>query len=79
MLEEDLPLPAVPVLADVSEFHGMLAVVAERHFREHAVKEVETLTAFMYTLKAKGEALRCCFYFDCCPRCYSLSDFGHVD
>ncbi|TCD71451.1 hypothetical protein EIP91_010157 [Steccherinum ochraceum] len=54
MLEEDLPLPAVPVLADVSEFHGMLAVVAERHFREHAVKEVETLTSFMYTLKAKG-------------------------
>ncbi|KAH9920311.1 uncharacterized protein B0H18DRAFT_1024778 [Fomitopsis serialis] len=45
--------PVVPVLADVHEVHGVLAQVAQRHFREHTVKEVDALASFMYALKAK--------------------------
>lgn len=33
----------------------MLAHVVEKHFREHAVKEVDTLASFMCAVKAKGE------------------------
>lgn len=42
-----------PILADIAEYHGTLAAVAEKHFREHPVKEVDTLTSFMYAVKAK--------------------------
>ncbi|KAH8101522.1 hypothetical protein BXZ70DRAFT_1007351 [Cristinia sonorae] len=52
--DEDLAPSVVPVLADVAEFHGMLAAIAERHFREHMVREVDTLTTFMFALKGKG-------------------------
>lgn len=51
LLEDDLLAHGrVPVLADVGEVHVALAVIAQRHFREHGVKEVDTLASFMYAL-----------------------------
>ncbi|KAI0932914.1 hypothetical protein AcW1_000108 [Taiwanofungus camphoratus] len=44
----------VPVLNDVADVHGALATVVQRHFREHAVKEVDTLASFMCAVKAKA-------------------------
>ncbi|KAF8213766.1 hypothetical protein K438DRAFT_1804622 [Mycena galopus ATCC 62051] len=48
-----------PVLADLDELHGVLAGIAERHFRELASingrEEVDTLASFMCAVeKAKG-------------------------
>ena len=45
----------MPVIADVSEIHGVLAQIAARHFHDYSVKEVDTLAAFMCAVKAKGE------------------------
>ncbi|TFY53335.1 hypothetical protein EVG20_g10163 [Dentipellis fragilis] len=42
-----------PILADVREVDGMLATIAQRHFEEHVVKEVDTLALFMCAVKAK--------------------------
>lgn len=44
-----------PILADVHEFNDVLAAIAEKHFRETNVKEVDTLASFMCTVKAKVE------------------------
>lgn len=44
----------VPVLADVGEIHNVLANIAQRHFRESTVKELDTLSSFMCAVKAKG-------------------------
>ena len=52
--EERVPAPP-PVYGDVGEVDGMLAAIAERHFREQEVKEVDTLAAFMCAVQAKGE------------------------
>ena len=58
LLEEEMRVAGeeflVPVLADVGEVHGTLAVIAERHFRESSVREVDTLATFMCAVKAKG-------------------------
>jgi hypothetical protein len=48
-----------PILADLEELHGVLAGIAERHFRELASingrEEVDTLASFMCAVeKAKG-------------------------
>ncbi|KAI0325034.1 hypothetical protein GY45DRAFT_295104 [Cubamyces sp. BRFM 1775] len=51
--EERVPAPA-PVYGDVGEVDGMLAAIAERHFREQEVKEVDTLAAFMCAVQAKA-------------------------
>lgn len=44
-----------PILTDVREFNQVLAAIAEKHFRETNVKEVDTLASFMCTVKAKVE------------------------
>ncbi|RDX51524.1 hypothetical protein K466DRAFT_492642 [Polyporus arcularius HHB13444] len=51
--EERIPAPP-PLYSDLSEVDGMLATIAERHFREQEVKEVDTLAAFMCAVKAKS-------------------------
>ncbi|RPD70809.1 hypothetical protein L226DRAFT_574468 [Lentinus tigrinus ALCF2SS1-7] len=51
--EERAPAPA-PLHSDLSEVEGILATIAERHFREQEVKEVDTLAAFMCAVKAKS-------------------------
>lgn len=48
----------IPILADLDELHTVLAKVAERHFREHTVKEVDALSTFMCAVRAKGESRR---------------------
>jgi len=55
LLEDDRGSePAVlPVLADVGDVHGVLATIAQRHFRDHAVRETDTLASFLCTVKAK--------------------------
>ena len=57
LVEDDhgLEMVALPVLADVEDVHRVLATVAQRHFREHVVPEVDTLASFMCAAKAKGE------------------------
>ena len=44
-----------PILTDVREFNQVLAAIAEKHFRETNVKEVDTLASFMCSIKAKVE------------------------
>ena len=58
LVEDDhgLEMVALPVLADVEDVHRVLATVAQRHFREHVVPEVDTLASFMCAAKAKGES-----------------------
>ncbi|KAJ7924431.1 hypothetical protein B0H13DRAFT_2315567 [Mycena leptocephala] len=58
LVEEEMPTRP-PILADLDELHGVLAGVAERHFRELASingrEEVDTLASFMCAVeKAKG-------------------------
>lgn len=58
LLEEEIPT-RTPVLADVEELHGILASIAERHFRElssiNGREEVDTLASFMCAVeKFKG-------------------------
>ncbi|KIJ59820.1 hypothetical protein HYDPIDRAFT_99917 [Hydnomerulius pinastri MD-312] len=42
-----------PVLADVAEVHTVLAALAEKHFQDHMINEIDTLASFM--VKTKGE------------------------
>ncbi|KAI0369902.1 hypothetical protein BV20DRAFT_325821 [Pilatotrama ljubarskyi] len=51
--EERVPAPP-PVYGDIAEVDGVLAAIAERHFREQEVKEVDTLAAFMCAVQAKA-------------------------
>ena len=44
-----------PILADVAEIQAVLAVIAERHFVDHAVSEIDTLASFMVKTSAKYE------------------------
>jgi hypothetical protein len=37
----------IPILADVADVHAALAGIADRHFRTHTVREVDTLATFM--------------------------------
>ncbi|KAJ7674444.1 hypothetical protein B0H17DRAFT_1016706 [Mycena rosella] len=58
LVEEEMPTRP-PILADLDELHGVLAGIAERHFRELAAingrEEVDTLASFMCAVeKAKG-------------------------
>ncbi|KAL1940689.1 hypothetical protein VTO73DRAFT_8124 [Trametes versicolor] len=54
-LVEDERFPAPPpVYGDIAEVDGVLAAIAERHFREQEVKEVDTLAAFMCAVQAKA-------------------------
>lgn len=58
-LVEDETRSRTPILADVDELHGVLAGIAERHFRElssiNGREEVDTLASFMCAVeKAKG-------------------------
>lgn len=54
LLEEDRVPATTPVLADIADFHGALASIAEKHFHQHSVKELDTLTSFISAVKAKG-------------------------
>ncbi|KAI1790464.1 hypothetical protein LXA43DRAFT_890877 [Ganoderma leucocontextum] len=51
--EERIPAPP-PVYGDIAEVNGVLAGIAERHFREVEVREVDTLAAFMCAVKARA-------------------------
>ena len=55
LLDDEEPPNVTPILADVGEVHKALAQIAQRHFHEYQVKEVDTLASFMYAVKAKGE------------------------
>ncbi|EKM60441.1 uncharacterized protein PHACADRAFT_84386 [Phanerochaete carnosa HHB-10118-sp] len=55
LLDEDELPNGIPILADVGEVHKALAQIAQKHFQEYHVKEVETLASFMCVVKAKGE------------------------
>ena len=46
LLEEE-GATRIPILADVADVHAALAGIADRHFRAHTVKEVDTLATFM--------------------------------
>lgn len=72
LLEDDRAPPVAPVLSDVAEVHRTLAHVVERHFRDHAVKEVDTLASFMCAVKAKGESF-VHRYLSPCPPLRALS------
>ncbi|PCH33084.1 hypothetical protein WOLCODRAFT_134888 [Wolfiporia cocos MD-104 SS10] len=56
LIEDDQSseLSILPVLADIDEVHGVLAAIAQKHFREHTIKEVDTLASFMFAVKAKN-------------------------
>ncbi|KAH9939009.1 uncharacterized protein BXZ73DRAFT_89096 [Epithele typhae] len=51
--EERVPAPP-PVYGDIGDVDGMLATIAERHFRDVQVKEVDTLAEFMFKVKTIG-------------------------
>lgn len=53
ILDDDMR--RTPIMSDVNEFNGVLADIAEKHFRETIVKEVDTLASFMCSVKAKVE------------------------
>jgi len=53
-LADDI-LGRTPLLSDIDEFNGVLADIAEKHFRETVLKEVDTLASFMCAVKAKVE------------------------
>ncbi|GBE78720.1 hypothetical protein BKA93DRAFT_730868 [Sparassis latifolia] len=55
LVEEEREPAVMPVMADVADLHGLLAGIAQHHFREHSVREVDTLASFMCAVKAKGE------------------------
>ncbi|KAG0703046.1 hypothetical protein DFH29DRAFT_804024 [Suillus ampliporus] len=42
-----------PILADVAEFQAVLAAIADRHFQDHAVSEIDTLASFMVKTSTK--------------------------
>lgn len=43
------------ILADIGDIDHMLAKIAERHFRDEVIREVDTLASFMCTLKTNGK------------------------
>lgn len=55
LLDDDRRPSVTPVLADVGEVHRTLAQIAERHFREHQIKNLDVLGTFTYAVKAKGK------------------------
>lgn len=57
LLDDDEPPNVTPILADVGEVQKALAQIAQRHFQEYQVKEVDTLASFMHAVKAKGKSL----------------------
>ncbi|KAI0641124.1 hypothetical protein C8Q79DRAFT_885559, partial [Trametes meyenii] len=55
LVEEEQRAPGPPpVYGDIAEVEGVLAGMAERHFRAQEVREVDTLAAFMCAVQAKG-------------------------
>lgn len=54
LLDDDRRPSVTPVLADVGEVHRTLAQIAERHFREHQIKNLDVVGTFTYAVKAKA-------------------------
>ena len=54
MLEEEIARGRTSILADIEDVHGVLATIAQRHFDEQVVKEIDTLASFMCTVRVKG-------------------------
>ena len=54
LVEEERVAAPAPVYSDLGEVEGVLAAIAERHFRTQEVDEVQTLTAFVCAVKAKS-------------------------
>lgn len=52
--ENGLIFGRTAILADVNDIDLVLAKIAERHFRDEVVREVDTLASFMCTLKTNG-------------------------
>ncbi|KAG8220215.1 hypothetical protein J3R82DRAFT_1252 [Butyriboletus roseoflavus] len=42
-----------PILSDVAEVHTLLATLAERHFQDYVVNEIDTLASFMVKTKCE--------------------------
>lgn len=40
-----------PIMSDIAEVHTLLATLAERHFQDYAVNEIDTLASFMVKTK----------------------------
>ena len=45
---------AAPIYGDAGEVEGLLAAVAERHFRAEEVRETETLALFLCAVKMRS-------------------------
>ncbi|KAF8139788.1 hypothetical protein EV363DRAFT_1310647 [Boletus edulis] len=43
-----------PIMSDVAEVHTLLAVLAERHFQDYVVNEIDTLASFMVKTKCES-------------------------
>ncbi|KAL4244486.1 hypothetical protein ABKN59_009346 [Abortiporus biennis] len=54
LLEDDRRPTIAPVYADIAEVHSVMATIAEKHFRNYGVKEVETLASFMTAVRAQA-------------------------
>lgn len=42
-----------PIMADVSDVHTLLATLAEKHFQDYVVNEIDTLASFMVKTKCE--------------------------
>lgn len=42
-----------PIMSDVAEVHTLLATLAERHFQDYVVNEIDTLASFMVKTKCE--------------------------
>lgn len=40
-------------MSDVADVHTLLATLAERHFQDYAVNEIDTLASFMVKTKCE--------------------------
>ncbi|KAI0271589.1 hypothetical protein BC834DRAFT_841181 [Gloeopeniophorella convolvens] len=54
LVEEEARM-RTPVLSDIGEIQGVLASIAQRHFENQGVREVESLASFMCAVKGRGE------------------------
>ncbi|KAG6371515.1 hypothetical protein JVT61DRAFT_9219 [Boletus reticuloceps] len=43
-----------PIMSDVAEVHTLLAALAERHFQDYVVNEIDTLASFMVKTKCES-------------------------
>ena len=42
-----------PIMSDVADVHTLLATLAERHFQDYVVNEIDTLASFMVKTKCE--------------------------